>query len=57
MENYSSLILFYTKKKERENENEIIWKCVEYNTKKCRGRLHSSGQNVVHTSILLNITV
>ncbi|KAF0762967.1 Uncharacterized protein FWK35_00003916 [Aphis craccivora] len=29
---------------ERENENKIIWKCVEYNTKKCCGRLHSSGQ-------------
>ncbi|XP_050063292.1 uncharacterized protein LOC126552625 [Aphis gossypii] len=24
--------------------------CVEYNAKKCRGRLHSSGQSVVHTT-------
>ena len=37
-------------KKERENENKIIWKCVEYNSKKCRGRLHSSGLSVVHTT-------
>jgi len=37
-------------KKERENENKIIWKCVKYNAKKYRGRLHSSGQSVVHTT-------
>jgi len=45
MENYSKLY-----KKERENKNKIIFKCVELNTKKCCGRLHSFGQSVVHTT-------
>ena len=46
--NFNSFL--YKKERERENENKIIWKCVEYNSKKCRGRLHSSGLSVVHTT-------
>lgn len=42
--NFNSFIY----RKEKEMKNKIIWKCVEYNSKKCRGRLHSSGENVIH---------
>lgn len=28
-------------------KNKIIWKCVEYNSVKCRGRLHLSREYVI----------
>jgi len=37
--------------KERESETgKIIWRCLEYTTKKCRGRLHSLDEVVFHTT-------
>jgi len=36
--------------KERETTEKIIWRCLEYTTKKCRGRLHSFGEVVLRTT-------
>lgn len=36
--------------KERETGNKIIWRCLEYTSKKCRGRLHTSGDVVLRTT-------
>jgi len=40
----------YQKERESETTGKIIWRCLEYTTKKCRGRLHSLGEVVLHTT-------
>lgn len=37
-------------RKERETENKIIWRCIEYRLNKCRGRLHSLNEVVMKTT-------
>jgi len=41
---------YFLYQKERETTDKIIWRCLEYTTKKCRGRLHSFGEVVLHTT-------
>lgn len=33
--------------KDKENGDKIIWKCVDYKKNKCRGRIHTRGQQIV----------
>jgi len=40
----------YQKEHESETTGKIIWRCLEYTTKKCRGRLYSLGEVVLHTT-------
>jgi len=41
---------YFLYQKERETTDKIIWRCLEYTSKKCRGRLHSFSEGVLHTT-------